>query len=148
MYAPRGGFGLTPQTAEIALKQASDGYKFYKEISGYLHSSKEPDRLKQNDVAYQKARRGELAGLEFLRARMDDVGKLYTVTGFPEQIGGWATDSARNDAEAKYNSAVSEQGLNPTIPGTGIPAPGNNTMMVLAALALGGLVLFSRRRRG
>jgi hypothetical protein len=66
---------------------------------GILGDNKDPQRLAQNQTWYQAAIKGDRGALA----------NLYAATGTgppgPNMSGGWATQTAQNDALAKYNAA-------------------------------------------
>jgi len=73
-------------------------------VTSLTGGSKEADRLKSNEAAYQAAINGDGNALLFLKQRSGMYGTAF-VTGYGS-IGGWATQSAKDDARVKYNAAL------------------------------------------
>jgi hypothetical protein len=65
-------------------------------VGGLLHDNKDPQRLAQNQAWYTAAINGDMAAL----------GRLADMSGHGTPGSGWATQTAQNDAFAKYNAAV------------------------------------------
>lgn len=140
------------------IQTATTVLEWGKQIAPFLTGhSKEPERIQANNLAYQTARFLGPAGdaaLKFLEARKDDTGQLFNVPGVG-QIGGWATDSARNDAEAKYDQII-RNGRQPQSGSTTIYGPGGQPITLppgsisgaTIALAAGALFLLARPKRG
>lgn len=69
-----------------------------------LFGGKDGERLAANKAAYDAAIAGDDDALLFLRQRSGNYGTTL-VPGYGE-VGGWATDTARSDANKKYNQVV------------------------------------------
>ncbi|MEW5918822.1 MAG: hypothetical protein AB1762_20640 [Gemmatimonadota bacterium] len=74
-------------------------------VGGLLGGNrKDVERLTANKTAYDAALAGDNNALLFLKQRTGEHG-VVTVPGYG-QIGGWATDAAKNDAKVKYSAAL------------------------------------------
>lgn len=79
---------------------------FIDDVGGLLSGSKEPERLAENQQAYALALQGDANALAYLRQRTGQYGTAV-VPGWNnnQPTGGWATASAKADAQSKYTLA-------------------------------------------
>jgi len=125
-------------------------------LQSLAQGGKEPGRIEANKQAETLAMSGgpgAQSALEFLRCRSGKFG-LCTIEGYPEQIGGWATQTAKDDAYARYNNVVRSMGY---APGSGGSSTGGGTTTVRtpigggtvnnSTLILGGLAAFLLLKR-
>jgi hypothetical protein len=106
--AARSGLGIDP--ASIAATLALG-----KSLSGILSSHpKDAERFKRNGVAYQQAVQGQQNALEYLKYRSGRYGIAQSI-GYPYNtegpVGGWATQSAKDDAFKLYQAALAAWGV-------------------------------------
>lgn len=173
-YAPHGrqlGFAVNPVTVQAAISVSQGIQKLF---GG---SSKEAQRIQANIDAYKLAASGRQDAMEYLKYRS---GRYGTATSIGPQwegggpVGGWATQTARDDAWRLYQSALAIYGVgidpntggqtpggaytpNPTDPGSpddvghpqglpGVTVTGKQDYLPLVLLA-GAAILLSRRGR-
>lgn len=126
---------------------------FITAVSPWLGGSKEPDRIKVTDVAFQRAITGDPVALLFLKQRTGQYG-VITMPPPLGEVGGWGSSTARAYALRKYNEALAILGEShapppTTPPGPSAPEPtaqagvGMGTGAQLALLAIGAVVVFS-----
>lgn len=118
---------------------------FIQAMGPLLGGSKEPERIAANQKAETLAIAGNAAALEFLRCRSVQGVVCGNLPGYGD-IGGWATQTARDDAGRRYNNALAAlaQGSG-GVPGGGggvvVTGPGgarvgvSNTTLLLGAAA-------------
>lgn len=121
-------------------------------ITSLFQGGKEVDRIEQNKAAEQIALGGgggALAATQFLKCRSGKFG-LCSIEGYPDQIGGWATQTAKDDAYRRYQNVVTQHGGEPSATGTTtVTTPFgsgqvNNTALLLGAAAVAFVVLRKR----
>jgi len=122
----RGRLGALPAVLVAAPKVIAWGSALFSAIAPFLGSSKDPERFKITDEAYNLAIAGNLLALAFLKQRTGDYGAVV-IPGLESEglIGGWGSAKAREYAKQKYAAAL--RATPPTtIPGEPdpIPAPG------------------------
>lgn len=78
-----------------------------------LRNPKDAERFAANADAFARAQAGDAAALAFLKQRSGRYGTMF-VPGYGE-IGGWATGSAKDDANAKYTAALTRQAVGGTV---------------------------------
>lgn len=128
------------------------------------------ERLPKNQAAYDLAVQGKQNALEFLKYRSGRYG-VSAFIGEPinlDQVGGWGTAPARDDAWNKYQGALAKWGLvvdpagGPPMPGptgTGDDSPpfqglppmtisGSQSIWPLLAVAGAAFVAMQGKRRG
>jgi len=124
---------------------------FVTAVAPWLGGSKEPDRIKITDIAFERAITGDPIALLFLKQRTGQ----YGVITLPQlgEVGGWGSSTARAYALQKYNQALAILG-SPRPPAT-TPGPlapiatqaagviGGMSGQQLALLAVGAVVVFS-----
>ncbi len=88
----------------------SAGVSIFQGAQTLLGGSGDADRLAANQRAYDAAIQGDDNALLYLKARSLQ-GVFTNVPGYG-QISGWATDTARADAAAKYQQAVQVRQVN------------------------------------
>ena len=112
-------------------------------MGSLLHGSKEPDRIAANQKAETLALAGNAAALEFLRCRSVQNVVCGNIPGYGD-IGGWATDTARADAQRRYDNVrqqlaasggIIPGGITGTIPGVGSGSVSTGTLVLAAAAA-------------
>lgn len=99
---------ISPATISAALSLG-------KSVSGILSTHpKDAERFKRNAQAYQLAAAGQQNALEYLKYRSGRYGVAQSI-GYPYQgegpVGGWATQSAKDDAYKLYQAALSAWGI-------------------------------------
>lgn len=124
---------------------------FITAVSPWLGSSKEPDRIKITDVAFQRAITGDPVSLLFLKQRTGQYG-VITMPPPLNEVGGWGSSTARAYALRKYNEALAilgAQGPPPATTPSETPAQtaeagvGMGSGAQLALLAVGAVIVFS-----
>jgi hypothetical protein len=123
-------------------------------ITSLFQGGKEVDRIKQNEAAESIALGGGAGAptaTEFLKCRSGEFG-ICTITGYPDEIGGWATQSAQDDAARRYRNVVQQHGGEPGTVGGGtvsVTTPFGSGAVNNSTLLLGGglLALFLLRKR-
>lgn len=109
------GLGVDPVTVSAWISIAS-------QFASLFGPGKEPKRLAANEYAYRMAVSGDPLALEFLRQRTGQAGILSAEAAAPiwrrlwpadpgdigwgGALGGWATDSAKSDAQTKFQDVV------------------------------------------
>lgn len=133
-------------------KQVETWSNAFKTVSNLFGGSKEPDRIRLTDAAFQQAVGGNQVALLFLKQRTGNFG-IVDVPG-QGQVGGWASQTAKAYAQRKYNEALQILGQSDVnlidVPGVGpIGVPqGVKTAGIPVALAVGiGLLLLTSRKR-
>jgi hypothetical protein len=118
------------------------------QINSLFGGGKEPDRIKQNQEAERIAladggEAGDTAA-RWLQCRSGRFGTC-TIPGYPEQIGGWATQTAKDDAYTRWqNVSGHHDGTGTTTVQTPIGGGSlSNSTLLLAA----GAAMFLLRRR-
>lgn len=118
------GLGIDPATIASAIAAG-------RALSGVLSQHpKDRERFRKNAEAYQLATSGHQNALEFLKYRSgrygiaQSLGAPYSAEG---PVGGWATQSAKDDAWKLYNLALAQFGITPDeMPGGGGAVPGGD----------------------
>lgn len=77
-----------------------------------LRNPKDAERFAANADAFARAQAGDANALAFLKQRSGRFGIAF-VPGYGE-VGGWATDAAKSDANAKYTAALTRQAVGGT----------------------------------
>lgn len=121
---------------------------------GVFKDSKDPGRLSGNSQAYAAALAGDTEALKYLQGRSGRFGSVATTytLGDKSPIGPWATQATKDDAYAKYQSALSKlSGVSstPHIPsfGGGPVIAGLSTgPLLIAGVAALGIFALTRRR--
>ena len=140
-----------PQMGVALVAAAEAGASLVRVLAPFLHGGREPDRIKQNELAYREALGGNPVALAFLKQRTGDYGTV-SLPGFGN-VGGWATSSAKADARDKWQRAVQQLGQQPPGGTTVITTPGGtplrigNQGLILAGLVAAGFLLAPRLRR-
>lgn len=78
-----------------------------------IRNPKDAERFAANAAAFARAQAGDTAALTFLKYRSGRFGETQ-VPGYGT-VGGWATDSAKADAYAKYTAAATRQAVGGTV---------------------------------
>lgn len=171
-YAPNGrqlGFVVNPATVSAAIS-VSNGLK-----SLFGGNSKEQARIQANIDAYKLAAAGRQDAMEYLKYRSGRYGTAQSIGPAWEgggPVGGWATQTARDDAWRLYQSALAIYGIgidpnnggqtpggaytpNPTDPGSpedlhpqglpGVTVTGKMDYLPLVLVAGAALLLAKRR---
>lgn len=116
-------------------------------ITSLFQGGKEVDRINQNKQAESIALAGgpgAATATQFLKCRSGKFG-LCTIEGYPDQIGGWATDSAKEDAYRRYQNVVATLGGEPTNPlggSTVVTTPVGKAQVSNATILIGAAALF------
>ncbi len=82
-----------------------------------LLGGKDGERQAANKAAYQAAIAGDDNALLFLKQRTGSYG-VALVPGYGE-IGGWATDAAKRDAQTMYDAAIKYRQVGEVVAGIG-----------------------------
>jgi hypothetical protein len=125
---------------------------FVTAVSPWFGGSKEADRIKVTDVAFERAISGDAVALQFLKQRTGQYG-VITMPPPLGEVGGWGSSTARAYALRKYNEALAilgQQRPPATTPGPLAPIAtqaagviGGLSGQQLALLAVGAVVVFS-----
>lgn len=117
-----------------------------------LRNPKDNERFAANAAAFARAQQGDADALQFLKYRSGRFGQAF-VPGYGE-TGGWATDTAKADAYAKYTAALTRAAVGGTVQQVGEVAndalgtvglqivPKLETWQVLAIVAVVGFLVF------
>jgi len=127
---------------------------FITAVGPWLSSSKEPDRIKVTDIAFDRAISGDPAALLFLKQRTGQYG-VINIPGIGD-VGGWGSGTAKAYALRRYNEALAYLSRPTPIPTTPPNVPfgpdggqppvqqaGMGSGAQIALLAVGAVVLFS-----
>lgn len=118
-------------------------------IESLFGGGKESDRINQNKQAEQIAlsdsgQAGDTA-LRFLQCRSGRFG-ICQIEGYPDEIGGWATQTAKDDAYTRYQNAAAHRGtLGTTTVSTPIGTVGASNAGLLAAAGIAAFLLLRKR---
>lgn len=142
----------------VAIAAASQVATGIQSLSG--GNAQDPERLAANLTAYNRALAGDTNALAFLKQRTGNYG-VATVPGYGE-IGGWATRTAKADAQAKYAALTTAGAVNSAIQDVGetvrdtanaagydvIPTPGGlrvEQLLIIGAVLVGAYLYFRKR---
>jgi hypothetical protein len=97
--------GYDPATILTVLKLGTS-------LTGILSSHpKDAERFKANAEAYRLALAGQQNALQFLKYRSGRFGVETIGAPYNGEVGGWATQSAKDDAWKLYQSALASWGI-------------------------------------
>lgn len=118
-------------------------------IQSLFGGGKETDRINQNKQAEQIALSdpgvaGDTAQ-RFLQCRSGRFG-ICQIEGYPDEIGGWATQTAKDDAYARYQNVAAHRGsLGTTTVSTPIGTASASNAGLVAAAGIAALLLLRKR---
>lgn len=142
----------------VAIAAASQVATGIQSLSG--GNAKDGERLAANLTAYNRALGGDVNALAFLKQRTGNYG-VATVPGYGE-IAGWATATAKADAQAKYAALTTAGAVNTAIQSAGetvretanaagydiVPTPGGmrvEQLLIIGAVLVGAYLYFRKR---
>lgn len=118
-------------------------------ITSLFGGGHETDRINQNKQAEQIAladpgQAGDTAQ-RFLQCRSGRFG-ICQIEGYPDEIGGWATQTAKDDAYSRYQNVVAHRGsLGTTTVSTPVGTIGASNTGILAVAGLAAFLLLRKR---
>jgi len=115
------GLGFDPVTVAAAIQTSNSLLSMFK------NNAKERERLQKNMDAYKLATNGRQDAMEYLKYRSGRYGTASSIGPSWEgggPVGGWATQTARDDAWRLYQNALGMFGIG-IDPSTGVQTPGS-----------------------